>query len=372
MKKLILLLIAPLLFFMSMVSADVTIPDRPSNGIYDPKMYLDSSVAETLADINSKNETQVGIYIVDTLNGETIEEVANAVARGWKIGKEGTNSGILVAVAVEDRKFRIETSNEASVWLTDSIAKGLLSDVAPYMKEGKYSDSLNRILLGIVKAESRKSGYLNKADKQEQKSKRRERRNKTTIDFLLFLILPAIGIMGIVNGIRYLGRRRRSNYYYDGNKKLYPDSEGFVPNSSWSLDLLEDYDRQQRLIRSNYSYDGSNKLYPGSTGFISNATWTSFLIAEYYHKLEEDKKDRLKRSQYSYEGKDKLLPYDEGFVENDSWTDELLDKYEKSTVFTSSSDWGSDYSSSSDTGSSWSSDDWGGGGFDGGGASGDW
>lgn len=374
MKKLILLLIAPLLFFMSVVSADVTIPDRPLNGVYDPKMYLDSSVAETLADINSKDETQVGIYIVDTLNGETIEEVANAVARGWKIGKEGTNSGILIAVAIEDRKFRIETSNEASVWLTDSKAKALLNEVAPYMKEGKYSDSLNRILEGIVKAESRKAEYLNKSDNQDKRAKRRERRNITTFDFLLFIFLPFLGVMGIVNGIRYLGRRRRSNYYYDGNKKLYPDSEGFVPNSSWSLDLLEDYDKQQRLIRSDYSYDGANKLYPDSTGFIANATWTSFLIAEYYRKLEEDKKDRLKRSQYSYEGKDKLLPYDEGFVENDSWTDELLDEYENSVAIAlaSSSDWGSDYSGSSDTGSSWSSDDWGGGGFDGGGASGGW
>ena len=147
MKKLILLLIIPLFFFMPLVAANMVVPDRPLNGIYDPNGYLTTSVAETLESMNAGSETQVGIYIVDTLDGSSIEEVANEVARKWKIGKQDSNSGILIAIAIKDRKFRIETSNEAAIWLPDSKASSLLNDSKPYMKEGKYTDALNRILV---------------------------------------------------------------------------------------------------------------------------------------------------------------------------------------------------------------------------------
>ena len=97
----------------------------------------------------------MGIYIVDTLDGSSIEEVANEVARKWKVGKQDSNSGILIAIAIKDRKFRIETSNRSNN-LTDSMASSLLNDSKPYMKEGKYTDAHNKILVGISKVESRK------------------------------------------------------------------------------------------------------------------------------------------------------------------------------------------------------------------------
>ena len=79
--------------------------------------------------------------------------------------KQDSNSGILIAIAIKDRKFRIETSNEAAIWLTDSMASSLLNDSKPYMKEGKYTDALNKILVGISKAESRKAEIINKKGK---------------------------------------------------------------------------------------------------------------------------------------------------------------------------------------------------------------
>lgn len=81
MKKLILLLLTPLLFVFAPVSAETTIPDRPANGIYDPNGYLDQSVADALAEFNQHSDTQIGIYVVDTLDGSSIEERANEVSR---------------------------------------------------------------------------------------------------------------------------------------------------------------------------------------------------------------------------------------------------------------------------------------------------
>ena len=55
--------------------------------------------------MNAGSETQVGIYIVDTLDGSSIEEVANEVARKWKVGKQDSNSGILIAIAIRIGSF---------------------------------------------------------------------------------------------------------------------------------------------------------------------------------------------------------------------------------------------------------------------------
>lgn len=332
MKKLILLLIAPLLFFISVVSANVTIPERPSNGIYDPQGYLNSVVADTLAEMNSNSKTQVGIYIVDTLEGEHIESVANKVARSWKIGKSDTNSGILIAIAINNRKFRIETSNEASTWLTDSRAKELLDEAKSYMKDGNYSEGVSSILTGISNLESKKADIVKENEERQAKLEEdKESMARNTKRFFFYILPSFLGLVGIGSLIDWLLRLRRSKFNYKGDNKLYPDSYQFIPNE----------------------------------------TWTPFLVNAYYKELEEKEKDKLRRSQYDYKGKDKLYPSSSDFKENDSWTEALIASY-YAEQYHSASHSSSYDSGSSSSSSSWSSGDWGGGGFDGGGASGGW
>ena len=369
---------------MSLVAANITVPDRPLNGIYDPNGYVTTSVAETLESMNAGSETQVGIYIVDTLDGSSIEEVANEVARKWKIGKQDSNSGILIAIAIKDRKFRIETSNEAAIWLTDSMASSLLNDSKPYMKEGKYTDALNKILVGISKAESRKAEIINKKEnnrlpKSYEKSLKNNEGFSKYFDYIPFPILFYLLfflLLSLATWIKYLKRCRFSKYEYEGKGKLYPDFPDFVPNDTWTEERKSDYKKNKRLIRSRYQYEGYNKLYPDSKGFLPNDTWTPLLIEAYYAEVERKHIDRLNRSQYSYNGKGKLYPNDKDFVRNASWTSDLKKSYYASQRVQSSSYGRSDSSSSSyDSGSSsssWSSDDWGGGGFDGGGSSDSW
>ena len=371
MKKLILLLIAPLLFFMSTVSADAIVPERPSNGIYDPNGYLNSVVEDTIADMNSSSETQVGIYIVDTLNGEHIESVANKVARSWKIGKSDTNSGILNAIAIKDRKFRVETSNEASTWLTDSRAKVLLDEAKSYMKDGNYSEGVSSILTGISNLESKKADIVKENEERQAKlDKDREDMARNTKRFFFYILPSFLGLVGIGSLIDRYSRLRRSKYEFKGYKKLFPDSYGFIANKSWTGKRIAKYYSDKLLLQSQYDYKGYNKLYPDSPKFIPNHSWTPFLVDAYYKEIEEKEKDKLRRSQYDYKGKDKLYPSSSDFKENDSWTDALIASYYAEQYHSSSH---SSYDSgSSSSSSSWSSGDWGGGGFDGGGASGGW
>ena len=150
-KILVLISFFLLLFIPAKAFAETNIPQRPDNGIYDPQHYLSQEVENKIAEHNKNASTQIGIYIVDTLEGHPIEDQANKIAREWKIGNDGENKGILIAITIKDRKFRIETSNEVAVYLTDGESKTILNSTKDYMRKNDYSGGVIHIIDQIEK-----------------------------------------------------------------------------------------------------------------------------------------------------------------------------------------------------------------------------
>ena len=131
-----------------------TAPEKPDYGIYDPNHYLTEEVVTQIRDLNEANskkaeKLQVGVYIVDSLEGESIETVANETARAWKIGYSGDNFGSLIVVAVQDRKSRIETSNNTAIRITDYQTKQLLAASRTDFKNGDYGKGILAIAKGL-------------------------------------------------------------------------------------------------------------------------------------------------------------------------------------------------------------------------------
>ena len=137
-------------FFLSAFTA----PEKPDYGIYDPNHYLTEEVVTQIRDLNEANsqkaeKLQIGVYIVDNLEGESIETVANETARAWKIGYSGDNFGSLIVVAVQDRKSRIETSNNTAIRITDYQTKQILAASRTDFKNGDYSKGILAIAKGL-------------------------------------------------------------------------------------------------------------------------------------------------------------------------------------------------------------------------------
>lgn len=421
MKKLLLLLLLPLVFLIKPISAqaETQIPERPSNGIYDPQNYVTNKVSTRLAEFNSSSDTQIGVYIVNTLDGKNIDEQANVIAKAWQIGHADTNKGVLIAIAIKDRKFRIETSNEASKYLTKNNIDSILSSSKSYMRKQDYDGAVINMIDNIEKytkvnnqPEKEKDGqglfqFENNSNQSERKinpNVYEEYQQKETIRILKVMAVVG-GIMGLIIGLpstfdfmNKLSYKKRSKFTYKGPYKLTPKDSNFQPNKTWTDERTKNFWKTEYKNRSQFSYNGSDKLYPGDVYFVDNSSWTSTRIEEYKKKKEEElaqkleeekrqKEERLRRSQYNYQGKDKLYPNNVNFVSNDTWTTVLIANYlsdlksqnhddyhssSHSSYDDYSSSSSSSYTSSHDSSSSWSSSDWGGGGFDGGGSSGDW
>ena len=385
-KKYLLLLLVPILFLIKPIHAETTIPPKPSNGIYDPSHYLSEKAETKLTEFNSNNDTQIGVYIVDTLDGQPIEETANKIAREWKIGHVETNKGALIAIAVNDRKFRIETSNELSTILTDAKSKSILGSSKSYMKNKDYDEAIINMIDEIKKVTS-----VDVTSSSEETQHNLENFLTRFQNVLLKILMFGAAILGIPlliktisEIINYSKLLKRSKFDYTGEDKLTPKDHNFKENKTWTTERIQKFWHENYKKRSQYDYVGSDKLYPSMLLFVMNPSWTKDRIRTYEEKLEREKRqrekyekqvreDHLKRSNYHYKGKDKLYPNDSNFIDNSTWTALLVSEYLSSQR---SSNYSSNYSDNSssayDSSSSWSSNDWGGGGFDGGGASDGW
>lgn len=418
MKKLLLLLLLPLVFLIKPISAkaETQIPERPANGIYDPQNYVTNKVSNRLAEFNSSSDTQIGVYIVDTLDGKNIDEQANEIAKTWQIGHADTNKGVLIAIAIKDRKFRIETSNEASKYLSKNNIDSILNSSKSYMRKQDYDGAIINMIDNIAKytkinnqpEKEKGSQGLFQFENNSKQSKHNVNPNayKEVIQKDSTRILKAMaitgGIMGLIIGLPSVFRlidklkyKKRSNFTYNGPDKLTPKDSDFQLNKTWTPERTKNFWKTEFKNRSQFSYKGSDKLYPGDVNFVDNSSWTSTRTEEYKNKKAEElaqqletvkrqKEDQLRRSQYDYQGKDKLYPDNKNFISNDTWTTLLIANYlsdlssqNHDNYHSSSHNSYNDYSSLSnlssyDSSSSWSSSDWGGGGFDGGGSSGDW
>lgn len=114
-------------------------------------------LADTIIATSRKEKSyQIGILIIPTLgNDEYLEGYSLKVARDWGIGEKDTSNGVLLLIAKDDRKLRIEVGRGLEGDLTDVRANRIIRNViTPKFKEGKYfegiSEGVNSIQLAVV------------------------------------------------------------------------------------------------------------------------------------------------------------------------------------------------------------------------------
>jgi len=103
------------------------------------QLYVDSGI-------------QVGVLAIDSTNGLPIEQASISVAEQWKLGKEKSDQGVLLLVAIADRAVRIEVGQGLEGQITDAHAKRLIDQlILPRFREGEISKGIVTGVTGIVR-----------------------------------------------------------------------------------------------------------------------------------------------------------------------------------------------------------------------------
>jgi uncharacterized protein len=139
----VLIAAALLCFAVFTASADVAVPPLQAR-VTDLTGTLSAAriaeLEQQLAAFEAKKGAQVAVLMVPTVQPETIEQYAVRAFEQWKLGRKRVDDGVLLVIAKNDRKLRIEVGYGLEGALTDAAAKRIISDViVPQFQRGDFA-----------------------------------------------------------------------------------------------------------------------------------------------------------------------------------------------------------------------------------------
>jgi uncharacterized protein len=110
-----------------------------------------SALEPKLADLETKSGIQLVVATVASLEGEEIEPYANQLFRTWQLGEKDKNNGVLLLVAPNDKRVRIEVGYGLEGTLTDALSKIIITNaITPRFKTGDFSGGVTRGVDDII------------------------------------------------------------------------------------------------------------------------------------------------------------------------------------------------------------------------------
>jgi uncharacterized protein len=105
-----------------------------------------------LLQLEQKTSAQVLVLTIQSLDGQAIEEFAFQTKEKWKLGQKGKDNGVLLAVAVKDRKYRIEVGYGLEGILPDSLVGTIGREyLVPSFRKGDYSAGIYAGTIAIIR-----------------------------------------------------------------------------------------------------------------------------------------------------------------------------------------------------------------------------
>ncbi len=208
--------------------------------VVDNAGILNADIKSDLADkskfLEEKSGIQLVVATVPSLQGTDIETYANGLFRTWKLGQAQKNNGVLLLVAPNEHKVRIEVGYGLEGTLTDAMASVIISSaIVPRFKTGDFSGGVERGVGGILDV---LSGDTAEWQPQAVAAVREDNRSFWwalfplfgSIGLLIFVRLFAIGIRRLYLGLRHGDwHPAPPGHYVKRGKRLV-----FVPDSGWS------------------------------------------------------------------------------------------------------------------------------------------
>jgi uncharacterized protein len=117
-----------------------------------------ASLEAKLAQFEQQKGSQIAVLVVPTTQPEDIAQYAIRVVDAWKLGRKGVDDGVLVLVAKDDRKMRIEVGYGLEGAIPDAYAKRIIAeDMTPHFRQGDFYGGIDVAvdrLIGLVNGES--------------------------------------------------------------------------------------------------------------------------------------------------------------------------------------------------------------------------
>ncbi len=146
------------------VGRSAEIPALPAAPVVDLAGIVDdgteTKLNRYLKELEAKTGAQLAILTINSLEGQSIEEFSINLAHDqWKLGQKGRDNGVLMVIALSDRKYRIEIGYGLEGLLPDSMVGAIGRQyLVPYFKRGDYSTGIYAAAVAITNEIARDAG----------------------------------------------------------------------------------------------------------------------------------------------------------------------------------------------------------------------
>ncbi|MGC1241121.1 MAG: TPM domain-containing protein [Chryseosolibacter sp.] len=193
MKKFILSVV----FFLPLLAAaQLKVPELWTGRIHDEASILTpafgSELEQQLKLYEDSTSNQIAVLIIPSLQDMPIEEYALQVAETWKLGQADKDNGVLLLIALNDRKVRIEVGEGLEGVLPDAVCNQIIrNEMAPRFRENNYEGGIRAAVTAMIQAIGGEYEM-----EQGPVSSRRGRKGSIWVTLIVLMIIILISRMG--------------------------------------------------------------------------------------------------------------------------------------------------------------------------------
>lgn len=152
---------------------------RPAGPVADYAKVIDADHANRITALSRELLSKTGAALVvatlPNLGDQSVEEAAVNLYQAWGIGKKGEDRGVLILVAVAERRLRVEVGYGLEGVITDAAAGRVRDqDLVPHLKQNQYGAGLLAGAQGVARLIAANAGVeLTGAPQPQAQSRRR-------------------------------------------------------------------------------------------------------------------------------------------------------------------------------------------------------
>jgi uncharacterized protein len=190
LKKLILFINLLLVGFMAFgqdlpAKSNTLVTDYTNTLQPEQKGLLESKLVQ----FNDSTSTQIAVVIIKSVGDYDINDFGQKLGRAWGIGEKGKNNGLLILVAIGDRKVAISTGYGTEGAVPDVITHEIIqNDITPRFKQGDYYG-------GLDVATSKLMQYMKGEYKTGKKPKQVDNGDGGAIGFVIIIVVVILIIV---------------------------------------------------------------------------------------------------------------------------------------------------------------------------------
>ena len=112
----------------------------------------EAALTERLRAHEARTGNQLVVVTLPSLAGESIEAVALRLGNGWGIGRKDIDDGVLLIVAPNEKRVRIEVGRGLTGRIPDERAAAMIDQMLPAFKQNRFADGIDTGVDAIIAA----------------------------------------------------------------------------------------------------------------------------------------------------------------------------------------------------------------------------